>query len=113
MTNPPPYPQVTEAPDLTPLDVLWLAAGLNFDGDTISVTAATQPSIEDLIRCAITISAQSLSSERAGSAHARSGEQRVEAPNSRLPRRGGNSEAAVDIAGRESQRVSPDRPFEC
>jgi hydrogenase small subunit len=31
------------------IDVLWLTAGLGCDGDTISVTAATQPSIEDLI----------------------------------------------------------------
>jgi hydrogenase small subunit len=31
------------------IDVLWITAGLSCDGDTISVTAATQPSIEDLI----------------------------------------------------------------
>ncbi len=36
-------------PALEELDVLWLTAGLGCDGDTISVTAATQPSIEDLI----------------------------------------------------------------
>jgi hydrogenase small subunit len=29
--------------------VLWLTAGLSCDGDTISVTAATQPSLEDLL----------------------------------------------------------------
>jgi hydrogenase small subunit len=34
---------------LTEIDVLWITAGLSCDGDTISVTAATQPSIEDLI----------------------------------------------------------------
>src|SRR5213082_3966026 len=33
--------------------VLWMTAGLGCDGDTISVTAATQPSIEDLILGAI------------------------------------------------------------
>ena len=31
------------------IDVLWITAGLGCDGDTISVTAATQPSLEDLI----------------------------------------------------------------
>ena len=31
------------------IDVLWLTAGLGCDGDTISATAATQPSVEDLI----------------------------------------------------------------
>jgi hydrogenase small subunit len=30
------------------IDVLWITAGLSCDGDTISMTAATQPSIEDL-----------------------------------------------------------------
>ena len=30
------------------IDVLWITAGLSCDGDSISVTAATQPSIEDL-----------------------------------------------------------------
>jgi hydrogenase small subunit len=31
------------------LDVLWLTAGLSCDGDTIAMTAATQPSLEDLL----------------------------------------------------------------
>jgi hydrogenase small subunit len=31
------------------MDILWLTAGLGCDGETISVTAATQPSIEELI----------------------------------------------------------------
>lgn len=31
------------------MHVLWITAGLGCDGDTIAVTAATQPSIEDLI----------------------------------------------------------------
>jgi hydrogenase small subunit len=34
----------------TEIDILWLTAGLGCDGDTIAVTAATQPSIEDIIR---------------------------------------------------------------
>jgi hydrogenase small subunit len=33
--------------------VLWITAGLSCDGDTIAMTAATQPSLEDLVRGAI------------------------------------------------------------
>lgn len=33
--------------------VLWLTAGLSCDGDSVSMTAATQPSIEDLVLGAI------------------------------------------------------------
>ncbi len=35
------------------IDVLWITAGLGCDGDTIAITAATQPSLEDLVRGAI------------------------------------------------------------
>jgi hydrogenase small subunit len=38
---------------LTDFDVLWITAGLSCDGDTISMTAATQPSLEDLVLGAI------------------------------------------------------------
>ena len=31
------------------MDVLWITAGLGCDGDTIAMTAATNPSIEDLV----------------------------------------------------------------
>jgi hydrogenase small subunit len=31
------------------IDVVWLTAGLGCDGDTIAITAATNPSIEDLV----------------------------------------------------------------
>ena len=31
------------------IDILWLTAGLSCDGDTIAMTAATQPSIEDIV----------------------------------------------------------------
>ncbi len=34
---------------LDAMDVLWLTAGLGCDGDTVSITAATQPSLEDLV----------------------------------------------------------------
>ena len=39
--------------DCDVLDVLWLSAGLSCDGDTIAMTAATQPSLEDLVLGAI------------------------------------------------------------
>ena len=35
------------------LHILWITAGLGCDGDTISITAATQPSIEDVLMGAI------------------------------------------------------------
>jgi hydrogenase small subunit len=35
------------------LDILWMTAGLSCDGDTVSMTAATQPSIEDVVLGAI------------------------------------------------------------
>jgi hydrogenase small subunit len=35
---------------LDELHVLWITAGLGCDGDTIAMTAATQPSIEELVR---------------------------------------------------------------
>jgi hydrogenase small subunit len=34
---------------LAEVDVLWITAGLSCDGDTVSVTAATQPAIEDIV----------------------------------------------------------------
>lgn len=42
-------PQASRTPALKELDVLWITAGLSCDGDSVSVTAASQPSIEDLI----------------------------------------------------------------
>jgi hydrogenase small subunit len=39
-----------DAPPAVPeIDVLWITAGLSCDGDSVSVTAATQPSLEDLL----------------------------------------------------------------
>jgi hydrogenase small subunit len=36
-------------PAIKELDILWITAGLSCDGDSIAVTAATQPSLEDLL----------------------------------------------------------------
>lgn len=37
----------------TEIDVLWITAGLSCDGDSVSMTAATLPSIEDVVLGAI------------------------------------------------------------
>jgi hydrogenase small subunit len=42
----------TSAP-IEQIDVLWLTAGLGCDGDTIAMTGATQPSIEDIVMGAL------------------------------------------------------------
>src|SRR3954447_18060372 len=34
---------------ISEIDVLWITAGLGCDGDTIAMTAATQPSLEDIV----------------------------------------------------------------
>jgi len=49
------HPQRTAppAPVLREIDVLWLTAGLSCDGDSVAVTGATQPSIEDLVMGAL------------------------------------------------------------
>src|SRR5262245_63433975 len=40
-------------PAISTVDILWLTAGLGCDGDTVAITAATQPSLEDLLLGAI------------------------------------------------------------
>ncbi|MBY0522273.1 MAG: hypothetical protein K2R98_02680 [Gemmataceae bacterium] len=46
-------PTAAAVPATEEIDVLWISAGLGCDGDTIAITAATQPSLEDLIQGAI------------------------------------------------------------
>ena len=49
-----PYGRKTQRPSpVKDIHILWITAGLSCDGDTISVTAATQPSIEDVLLGAI------------------------------------------------------------
>lgn len=38
-----------QASPIPVVDVLWITAGLSCDGDTVSITAATQPSLEDIL----------------------------------------------------------------
>ena len=40
-------------PDVPEMDILWITAGLSCDGDSIAVTSATQPAIEDVVMGAI------------------------------------------------------------
>jgi hydrogenase small subunit len=49
-----PYGRKTQhSPALKEVHILWMTAGLGCDGDTVSITAATQPSIEDVVMGAI------------------------------------------------------------
>ena len=36
-------------PKVTDLHIIWMTTGLGCDGDTVSITAAMQPSIEDIV----------------------------------------------------------------
>ena len=49
-----PYGRSTQRPPaVKELHILWITAGLSCDGDSVSITAATQPSIEDVLLGAI------------------------------------------------------------
>jgi hydrogenase small subunit len=45
--------QAQTAKPISEIDILWITAGLGCDGDTISMTAATLPSIEDVVMGAL------------------------------------------------------------
>src|ERR1700744_6139015 len=49
-----PYGRSTQrSPAIQEIHILWITAGLSCDGDSVSITAATQPSIEDVLLGAI------------------------------------------------------------
>jgi hydrogenase small subunit len=49
-----PYGRKTQhEPAVSDVHILWITAGLGCDGDSVSITAATQPSIEDVLLGAI------------------------------------------------------------
>ena len=49
-----PYGRKTQKPSpVAEVHILWMTAGLGCDGDSVSITAATQPSIEDVLLGAI------------------------------------------------------------
>ncbi|MEO6568105.1 MAG: hydrogenase expression protein HypE, partial [Opitutaceae bacterium] len=41
--------QMDHQPAVKEIHVIWMTTGLSCDGDSVSITAATQPSIEDLV----------------------------------------------------------------
>jgi hydrogenase small subunit len=43
------FPASAEEGIVKEVDILWITAGLSCDGDSVSVTAATMPSVEDLL----------------------------------------------------------------
>ena len=44
-----PYGRSTQKPSpVAEVHIVWITAGLGCDGDSVSITAATQPSIEDV-----------------------------------------------------------------
>jgi hydrogenase small subunit len=50
----PPYGRKTQRPSpVKEIHILWITAGLGCDGDSVSITAATQPSVEDVLLGAI------------------------------------------------------------
>ena len=54
VTGPVPYGRKTQnPPKLEEVHVLWITAGLSCDGDSVSITGATNPSIEDVMLGAI------------------------------------------------------------
>lgn len=46
-------PRLPRSPAIPELDVLWITAGLSCDGDSVSMTAARLPSIEDVVLGAV------------------------------------------------------------
>jgi hypothetical protein len=49
-----PYGRKTQKePPIKDVHIVWITAGLGCDGDSVSITAATQPSIEDVLLGAI------------------------------------------------------------
>ena len=49
-----PYGRKTQRPSVVPeVHIVWMTAGLGCDGDSVSITAATQPSVEDVLLGAI------------------------------------------------------------
>jgi hydrogenase small subunit len=45
--------RLTDSPAIGEIDILWITAGLGCDGDTIAVTAATQPTLEEILLAAL------------------------------------------------------------
>ena len=49
-----PYGRKTQRPQaVAEVHIVWMTGGLSCDGDSVSITAASQPSIEDVVMGAI------------------------------------------------------------
>ena len=49
-----PFGRITQRPPaVKDIHIVWITAGLGCDGDSVSITAATQPSVEDVVLGAI------------------------------------------------------------
>jgi hypothetical protein len=49
-----PYGRVTQrTPTVKEVHIVWITAGLGCDGDSVAITSATQPSVEDVLLGAI------------------------------------------------------------
>ena len=54
MANAVPYGRKTQRDSpVSDVHIVWMTSGLGCDGDSVSITAATQPSIEDVLLGAI------------------------------------------------------------
>ena len=45
----PGYDELQASPGVEELHILWISEGMSCDGDTVSITAATLPSIEEVV----------------------------------------------------------------
>jgi hydrogenase small subunit len=67
-----PYGRKTQKPPpVAEVHILWITAGLSCDGESVSITAATQPGVEDVVLGAIpglpkAKAARGIHDERAG-----------------------------------------------
>jgi hydrogenase small subunit len=48
-----PAMQAKRPPDVKEIHIIWMTTGLGCDGDSVSITAAMQPSVEDVVMGAI------------------------------------------------------------
>ncbi len=53
VSRPSPNPGLPRPPKLDEVHVLWITGGMSCDGDSVSITAASEPSIEEVVLGAI------------------------------------------------------------
>ena len=99
-------------PAVKEVHILWITAGLGCDGDSVSITAATQPSIEDLVLGAIPGLAQGPSAQPGAGLRDR---RRVHELSGTRPRRAGSIRSSWSSKARSptrrSRRKATGRPW--